>query len=93
MKHLDNWFSVHRGSAVHVFGPLLCCRCDHVVEGPQGLQHRTGPNSRTGQDTGMNGDAVGVGLKKNPVFRATRPYLSEPADPVFFSLGSLKLRF
>ena len=37
--------------------------------------------------------------KKNPVFRATRPYLSEPADPrlffnentvvFFFSLGSL----
>ena len=22
--------------------------------------------------------------KKNPVFRATRPYLSEPADPRFF---------
>ena len=24
------------------------------------------------------------GLKKNPVFRATRPYLSEPADPRLF---------
>jgi len=28
---------------------------------------------------------VSLGLKKNPVFRATRPYLWEPADPRLFT--------
>ena len=27
---------------------------------------------------------MSLGLKKNPMFRATRPYLSEPADPRLF---------